>query len=363
LVIDPTEALRITVLFVGWPGMALVSGYVLWSTWQFHQRVNESPFGRLVLLMVIGWTITMGILAFVATLYLQRDPESVGPYAAGFLAYWAATMTIIVWLVNRWGEETVHINLYYTELAAMDRVKSQLINTVAHELNTPLTPILLKFSLLRTGRFGELSAGQREVVDSIERNLAKLQVLVEQVVLSTQIQTGRLTVVPTEFEVDAWVAGVASRFEAQAQADGRRFSVSAETGATLQGDRGRLDRVLTSLVDNAFRFSGKGDPIEVTATRTDSQVLVRVRDAGRGLTPEQRALLFQPFRHPHDPKEVTVSGAGLSLYIAKAIVDSHGGRLWADSPGSGQGATFTISLPMKPPEVAPSVREPPVASP
>ena len=343
---DSVEALRVAILFAGWPGMALVTAFVLWQATQFQRKVAGSPFGRLVLLMVVGWTTSIGFLAFLATLYLQGDPSGAGPIAAAFLAFWAASMALVVYLMHRWGAEAVNINLYYAELAAMDQVKTQLINTVAHELNTPLTPITLKMALLKDGRFGALSAEQHQVLDSMDRNLVKLSTLVDQIVLSTQIQTGRLRPVPIPTPVDIWVHSAAGRFTAQAEQEKRPFAIHVDTGATVAMDRGRMDRVLTALLGNAFRFSGKGDPVELTATTAANKLVVQVRDGGMGFTPQQAEHLFQPMRQPHDAHSNTQVGAGLSLFVAKGIVEAHGGHMWASSPGPGRGATFGLEIPL-----------------
>jgi signal transduction histidine kinase len=343
---DGTDAFRVAILFVGWPGMTLVAAFVLWQANQFHRKVQGSPFGRLVLLMVIGWTTSIGFLAFLATLYLQSDPSGAGPVSAAFLVFWAASMSLVVYLMHRWGAEAVHINLYYTELAAMDKVKTNLINTVAHELNTPLTPITLKMAMLKDGRFGPLTAEQSKVLDSMDRNIGKLSHLVDQIVLSTQIQTGRFRPVLMPLPVKDWVDNTAAHFAHQAEEEKRTYSVHVDTDATVSLDRSRMDRVLTTLLDNAFRFSGKGDPIEVTATSIGNRLIVQVRDAGMGFTPEQAQMLFQPMRSPHDPNSNAQVGAGLSLFVARGIVEAHGGHMWASSPGPGRGATFGLEMPL-----------------
>jgi signal transduction histidine kinase len=352
---DAVEALRVAILFIGWPGMALVAGFALWQAWQFNARVQGSPFGRLVMLMVVGWTTSIGFLAFMATLYLQADPGHAAPMAGAFLAFWAASMALVVWLMHRWGAEAVNINLYYAELAAMDQVKTQLINTVAHELNTPLTPITLKLGLLRDGRFGPLTAEQSKVLGSINGNLERLAAIVDQIVLSTQIQTGQLRTVPLPVPVDDWMHAAEERYAPAAAAEHRQFSVQSDVHRAVAMDRGRMDRVLGALIGNAFRFSGKGDPVEVTATTAGDRLVIQVRDGGMGFTPEQGAMLFQPFRHPHDPHANTQVGAGLSLFVARGIVQAHGGSMWAKSAGPGRGATFGLSLPLAMPDVLGSV--------
>jgi signal transduction histidine kinase len=338
------DALQTAILLVGWPGMAAVSGFVLWNSWRFHRRVQGSPFGRLVLVMVAGWTLTMGFLAFYATLLLQEDPAAAGPLAAAFLVFWGGTMTCIVWIVNRWGEEAVHINLYYAELAAMDRVKTQLIDTMAHELNTPLTPVLIKFQMLRTGRFGPVTPEQQEAVASIERNLARLQDLIGQVVLATQLQAGEVRMHPVPVALRPWLEEVVQPFSAQAHDEGRPFSVRiADATARLDPERMRL--VLKALLSNAFRHAPPPAEVRISAAAEGPDLVIEVRDGGPGFTPEQAANLFQPFRHARDHASDSRAGAGLGLFLVRGLVEAHGGQVGARSDGPGKGAAFRLRIP------------------
>ena len=358
---EAAEALRAAILFGAWPGMALLCAYVLWQGWRFHNRVEGSPFGRLVLLMVVGWTVNLGVLAFLATLLLQHDPAGIGPLAGAFLAFWAGNMALVVWLMHRWGAEAVHINLYYAELASMDKVKSTLINTVAHELNTPLTPIAIKMAMLREGRFGPLTQPQAEALQSMERNVRRLSLLVDQIVLSTQIQTKRLSLLGLPTPVAEWIGSIVAPFRDRAAAEQRPFTVVLEVPAdlTVDMDGARMGRVLSSLLDNAFRFTPTPGAVGLAARTLGDRFLVEVWDAGIGFTSEQAELLFQPMRAAHDPTQTTEVGAGLSLYVAKGLVEAHGGKAWARSPGLHQGATFGFELPLGPRPSAPAPSRPP----
>ena len=338
------DALQTAILFAGWPGMALVSAFVLWNSWRFLQRVQGSPFGRLVFFMVVGWTTTMGFLAFYASLLLQEDPAGAGPLSAAFLVFWAGTMTSIVWIVNRWGEEAVHINLYYAELAAMDRMKTQLIDTMAHELNTPLTPVLIKFQMLRSGRFGPVSKEQEEAVASIERNLGRLQSLIGQVVLATQVQTGGVRMHPVPVALRPWLEEVAQPFSAQAHDEGRPFSLKVGDGnARLDPEKMKL--VVVALLSNAFRHAPAPAEVRLAASIHDADLVLEVRDGGPGFTQEQGANLFQPFRHARDHSEDARAGAGLGLFLVRGLVEAHGGKVEAYSDGVGKGAVFRIRIP------------------
>ncbi len=341
------EAIRIAVFAVGWPGMAFVSGYVLASAFRFHAKVHGSAVGRLVLLMVIGWTVTMSFLAFIATLYLQANPVAAGPSTAAFLVFWAGSMALMVWLVHRWGDEAISINHYYAELAATDRIRTQLLNTIAHELNTPLMPLLLQFDVLRQELAGAATPPQVDRMASIQRNLDRLQALVDQVVLSTRVQTGNLRVVPTTVKLGPWLSGAIRRFEAEAKATSRPLRVECDADADVDVDREAMHRVVGSLLDNAFRFSAPEAAVAVSARAVNGNLILAVRDEGCGFTAEQREHLFQPLRTAHDPMQQTRTGAGLSLYVAKALVEGHGGQVDASSAGAGQGATFTVEIPLR----------------
>ncbi len=109
-------------------------------------------------------------------------------------------------------------------------------------------------------------------------------------------------------------------------------------------DEDRLAQVLNNLIGNAVRYSPSGGEVWVRLERRDGQALLSVTDQGLGLAPEELATLFQPFRR--GTRAEKPEGMGLGLYITKGIVEAHGGHIWAESPGPGQGSTFYVSLPI-----------------
>ena len=129
--------------------------------------------------------------------------------------------------------------------------------------------------------------------------------------------------------------------------------LSPSTGSaveTLPGrwDPNRLDQLLTNLLGNAVKYSPHGGRIEVSLEVDETSATVRVSDMGLGLTPEEASHVFERYYRGHDLRGL--EGTGLGLYICQAIVAAHGGQIWAESPGPGQGSTFGFTLPLNPDE-------------
>lgn len=337
------EGLKAVAFFVAWPGLVGVSTFVLMRAARFHVEVNRQPVGRLVLLMVVGSVITWAALAGFATYELVQRDEAAAIVFPLFLL-WAGSMVLITWIMHRWGEEAVQINLYHVELARMDEMKAQLINTVAHEINTPLTPIRFRVSTIKAGGFGEVSVKQVDALESIERNLDRVDSIVAKMVLAVQFQTGKVQVFLTPTELDPIIADVAGRMGPLAAEKGVLLDVGAD-GLMARGDPKQLMVAFEALLSNAVKFTPRGGRVTVRTVREGGRVRVAVSDTGIGLTPEAKATLFQPLRQTHDTMQVTESGAGLGLYICQAIARLHGGHVDVESAGPGQGSTFTLVLP------------------
>jgi signal transduction histidine kinase len=133
---------------------------------------------------------------------------------------------------------------------------------------------------------------------------------------------------------------VVDRFESQAESAGTELRVRAGS-AVGRWDRLRMDQVITNLVGNALKY-GNGQPVEVTIDERDGAAVLEVRDHGIGISPENQDRIFERFERARNTG--LVSGLGLGLWIARSLVEAHGGRIAADS-APGAGATFTVTLP------------------
>lgn len=231
-------------------------------------------------------------------------------------------------------------------LAELARMKTQLLNSVSHELSTPLTPIMLQLYLLRTGRMGSLSDEQKHAVDILDRNLARLSILVKDVLDVSRIEAGRLKIQRQEIDLVDVVAEAVDSFKAPAKANGVSLQQGHPETLALVADKRRIGQVLYNLLSNALKFTPSGGTIKVEAAAGASEVVVSVTDTGLGIRPEDIGKLFQPFSQVHDTMQKTHAGTGLGLYICKGIVEQHGGRIWCESEGISKGTMFAFSLPL-----------------
>jgi PAS domain S-box-containing protein len=239
-------------------------------------------------------------------------------------------------------------------LRKMNSFKTQFLNTAAHELNTPLTPLRLQLHLLKSGSMGTLNERQGKAISLLDRNVTRLSGLVGEILEVARMQSGRIRLTPATVEVDAVVDEVIESFSETARHVGVGLAFEGTPGLTVYADRNRCTQVLFNLVSNALKFTPAGGSVTIgaAAARDGQAIVVDVRDTGLGLTSEQMARLFQPFTQVHDPMAVTASGTGLGLFICKGLVEAQGGTIRVASPGPGRGATFTFTLPAGPSRAA-----------
>jgi signal transduction histidine kinase len=338
----PIEGLRAVAFFVAWPGLVGVSAFVLYRAARFQRDVRHDPVGRLVLLMVVGSIMTWAAVAAFATIDLaEREGDAL---VLPLFLLWAGSMVLFTWIMHRWGAEAVRLNRYHAELAQMDRMKAQLINTVAHEINTPLTPIRFRVASLKSGGLGPVQPRQLEAFESIERNLDRVDTLVAKMALAVQLQQGRIQLRLAPVPLAELAAEVAGRLLPAANAKGVRLEVDAAGAAAVEADRKRLGLALEALLSNAVKFTPAGGLVRVRGVRDGTDVGLEVADSGIGLTADAQAALFQPLRQEHKAM-LTDAGPGLGLYIAQGLVRLHGGRITVASDGEGKGATFRLLLP------------------
>ncbi|MGQ0534554.1 MAG: sensor histidine kinase [Methanobacteriota archaeon] len=240
-------------------------------------------------------------------------------------------------------------------LREMDGLKTHLLNTASHELNTPLTPLKLLIHRLKREHAGPLTAGQRRTIDILDRNIERLSVLVRNMLDVSRIQAGRLKLDLAPVDVNRAISEAAETFEEPARVAGVELRSFTTPGIVVRADVGRLTQVLFNLVSNALKFTPAGGRITIESAREGPEAVIRVRDTGAGLSEDQRARLFQPFVQVHDTTRTGPGGTGLGLYISRGIVEALGGRIRVESDGPRKGSTFVVTLPLAaPPPTVPS---------
>lgn len=231
------------------------------------------------------------------------------------------------------------------EAEQANRLKDEFLAVLSHELRTPLNPILGWSKILQTGRLSQERS--REALATIERN-AKLQSqLIEDLLDVSRILQGKLPLnlfpVNLDFIISAAIETV--RLTANAKAIQISTSIAANSGKVL-GDSARLQQVLWNLLSNAVKFTPERGWIEIRLEHVGAEAQIQVMDSGKGIKAEFLPYVFDYFRQEDGSTTRTFGGLGLGLALVQHIVEQHGGEVWAESAGEGQGATFTVRLPL-----------------
>jgi signal transduction histidine kinase len=234
-------------------------------------------------------------------------------------------------------------------LEEIDRLKSEFISTVSHELKNPLHTVREAAKLLSEDPGGELTGEGRKLVDIIDRNVDWLMRLIEDLLDMGRLESGRIELDRTAVDLDALAASVAGRFRVEAARRDLELRVEAGAGGErVDADPDRIEQVLVNLLSNAFKFTLEGF-VEVRTSADEEGVKLSVADSGVGIAAEDLPLIFDEFEQVGKHREGGRKGTGLGLAISKRLVDLHGGELTVSS-SPGQGSTFTVCLPRSPAE-------------
>jgi len=232
-----------------------------------------------------------------------------------------------------------------TEIVAADRMKSEFVANMSHEVRTPLHSILTLSSLLLQQASGPLTEEQRKQVGIIERNGGALFAMLGDILDFSKIEAGRVTVVPVKVSPGAVLAGVREAVAQQARAKGLDLAMEvAEDLASIRTDPEKLHRILLNLAQNAIKFTERGRVV-LRCEPWEEGVAFEVADTGPGIADEDREKIFLPFRQADGSRRRALGGTGLGLAIVRNLTELMGGRIAVRSE-VGRGTTFTVVLPL-----------------
>jgi signal transduction histidine kinase len=258
--------------------------------------------------------------------------------------------------VNKQNELTRKLKDANEELKNNDRLKDEFINVAAHELRSPIQPILGLSEFLRSnkGRENNNSSNsaamslekEEELLDVIVRNSKRLRQLAEDILDVAKIEGGSLFLNKEKFNLKEMITEILSEYEQKIK-NIKNIKLSyysqGNDSITIEADRSRLCQVIYNLLSNAVKFTNDGS-ITVIAEKKDKDdnfILLSIRDTGTGIDSEMLPKLFTKFA-----TKSQTGGTGLGLFISKSIIERHGGKMWAENNSDGKGATFAFSLPI-----------------
>lgn len=242
-------------------------------------------------------------------------------------------------------QDAIEKQKLYEEAARANDAKDQFLATVSHELRTPLTSILGWAQMLTAGKLDE--AMRERAITTIERNARSQAQIVEDLLDISRIVNGKLRLNVQLFSPQMSVEAALEALRPAAAAKNITLQQVLDPSAgPISGDPERLQQIVWNLLSNAVKFTPKGGRVQLTLKKPDSNVQIIVSDNGAGIPAEHLPTIFDTFTQVDPTATRKQGGLGLGLAIVRKLVELHGGRVEASSPGLGQGSVFTVTLPL-----------------
>jgi two-component system, OmpR family, sensor histidine kinase VicK len=281
---------------------------------------------------------------FLLTVELKDDTKETSYEAIGLATYSNSKPTVLSYLSifdTLWNQVDLYGELrdLYEQLKAHDKMQKEFINIAAHELRTPIQPILGLAEVLISKK-GSIEQ-YNELIDAIIRNARRLQRLTEDILDVTRIESNSLTLNKQQFNLKDIITNTINDIIVKKDFKSKNIKLLYEPkDIFVEADRSRLTQVISNLLSNSVKFTIKGTIKVTTKIKDDHNVILRIKDTGSGINSEILPRLFSKFATKSD------IGTGLGLFIAKNIVEAHGGKISAENNSEGKGATFAIVLPV-----------------
>lgn len=230
-----------------------------------------------------------------------------------------------------------------TRFREAEELKSTFVSVISHELKTPVSLIKGYAGTLRREDAQWDERTLRESLAVIEEESDRLNELIDNLLDASRLQAGALSLSIDHVLLQDLVNRTVNKFRSQTAKHSLVVDVHPDF-PPVRGDEARLEQVLTNLLTNAIKYSAEGGTIRVSGRALPDAVVITVSDQGIGIAPAEQTRVFDAFYRVDDAPTRRTQGTGLGLYLAKAVVEAHGGHMWVESE-PGQGAAFSFSLP------------------
>ena len=248
---------------------------------------------------------------------------------------------------QRLSEESEERSNAEAALRLANKHKDEFLATLAHELRNPLAPMVNAVTLLRSPRASRETA--KSALDIIDRQLSQMTRLVEDLLDVSRISRGKLVVRKETVQLADVIRSAVDTVRPMLDTKGQELTLQTpDRPVSVSADPVRLSQVITNLLNNATKYTGAAGKIQLTASVEDDVVRIQVSDSGKGISAQTLPQIFKMFAQDEDAASHSQSGLGVGLALAKRLVELHGGMIYAESRGPGQGSTFTVQLPIDP---------------
>jgi len=220
------------------------------------------------------------------------------------------------------------------------------IDTLAHELKTPLTSIIAASGLLAEELEHVTDKSTQKLIQTIIQNSSTLEKRLAELLDTVRTGSGKIQLQLEPVDMKSIIQGVCIQITPLLQGKNHTLTNNVPSLPLIHGDGPRLEQVMLNLMTNAVKFTPPGGRISITAREDGNGVIVSVKDNGIGIPKEEQSRLFKPYSRIQSDRQKQ-PGLGLGLAIAKQVVELHGGKIWVDSEAGG-GSSFYFSLPKRP---------------
>jgi len=327
-----------TLAQIGLFGMPIFIAFLSYTIVKFR-TFNIKLIGAQVLVFILGFLVLD--IAFI------RNIENVRVVVIFTLLFIMVLGYVLVRSVKQEIRQREQLAIANDRLKQMDKAKSEFLSIASHQLRTPLTGIKGYLSMIMEGDYGPVPDKASKVIGDVFLASDRLSRLINVFLNVSRIESGRFDLNRKDVDLIQLVGEAVSELKPTAEKKQLAlvFHKPKELLPHLNIDRDKIKDVLINLIDNAIKYTPAGK-VEVALSRAESQLKVAVKDTGVGILSEEVGELFKKFVRGEGIAQVDTSGSGLGLYIAKKIVEAHGGKIWVESPGKGKGATFSFTLPI-----------------
>ena len=232
-------------------------------------------------------------------------------------------------------------------LAEANRLKSEFVSIVSHQLRSPLSNLKWSTEFLESGRAGKVTDKQLEYYKILQDNTSRMAELIDNLLTVSRIEQGRLPIRKSEFSLEALTKEIISRFEPLASASDIKINLeTAENLPKAMADPSQIKVVIENLLDNAIRYSNGKKEVGVDISNKGKNLLLKIKDSGVGIPKADQKHICQRFFRSSNVLKYQTQGSGLGLYIVKSIVEKSKGKFGFKSVEN-KGSTFWFTIPIK----------------
>ncbi len=236
-----------------------------------------------------------------------------------------------------------------TKLKELDKKKTEFLSLASHQLRSPLTAIKGYSSMILEGSFGKLEKQTEEAIRVVFESSQKLVMVIEDFLNVTRIELGRMKYAFDTIDIGELITNVINEQKPNIIHRGLTITFDKVAGDYhAYADLGKVSQVFSNLIDNSVKYTKEGSLTSklelIQNDRGEKIIRFSIKDTGVGIGPETLPHLFEKFTRAEDAAKTNIIGTGLGLFVARQIIEAHGGKIWAESAGKGKGSTFFVEL-------------------